>query len=284
MNISAIRGYNDNYISFTRYCSGFARNFIYFLPIDLDIDKKSRYENEYYCHEPYENEKYKIENYISNYSFKAFPYILTYLKENMDKTKSKKLENLNNKINSMKRGFRVFIDNKIKEYLSKYKDSDLKPEKKETIHAEKKNITNLDAIYQIPYPSFLKDDILLFYQVLINNFKKYHTTYPEGCNFRFIGRNEIYILEYYNLECFVKKEKLIEIANKVYEDVQNYAKRLIETENYKIFFMDHCYFLNVCGALELVEKFDYYDLGLYSDLIGLLYLVHRCGEGRKKDF
>ena len=105
MNISAIRGYNDNYISFTRYCSGFARNFIYFLPIDLDIDKKSRYENEYYCHEPYENEKYKIENYISNYSFKAFPYILTYLKENMDKTKSKKLEDLSGGVDSIKRVF-----------------------------------------------------------------------------------------------------------------------------------------------------------------------------------
>ena len=120
--------------------------------------------------------------------------------------------------------------------------------------------------------------------MLINNFKKYHTTYPEGCNFRFLGCGEIYILDYYNLECFVKKEKLIEIANKVYEDVQNYAKRLIETENYKIFFMDHYYFLNVCDTLELAERFDYYDLGLYSDLIGLLYLVHRCGEGRKKDF
>ena len=156
------RGYNDNYISFTRYCSGFARNFIYFLPIDLDIDKKSSYKNKYYCHEPYENEKYKIENYISNYSFKAFPYILTYLKENMDKTKSKKLEDLSGWVDSNERGFRAFVDGKIEEYLSKYKDSDLKPEKKETIHAEKKNITNLDAIYQIPYPSFLKDDILLF--------------------------------------------------------------------------------------------------------------------------
>ena len=93
-------------------------------------------------------------------------------------------------------------------------------------------------------------------------------------------------MEYYNLECFVKKEKLIEIANKVYEDVQNYAKRLIETENYKIFFMDHYYFLNVCDTLEPVESFDpcECELGLYSDLIGLLYLVHRCGEGRKKRF
>ena len=200
MNISAIRGYNDNYISFTRYCSGFARNFIYFLPIDLDIDMKSRYENEYYCHEPYENKKYKIENYISNYSFKAFPYILTYLKENMDKTKSEKLENLNNKKNSMKAGFLTFIDNKIKEYLSKYKDSDLKPEKKETIHVKEFYIANLDAIYQIPYPSFLKDDILLFYQVLISNFKEYHTTCPKGC---YPEQNEKYRLEYYNLECFM---------------------------------------------------------------------------------
>ena len=105
---------------------------------------------------------------------KHFKYILIYLKENMDKKKLKKLEDLSGGVDLG--CFRDFVDGKIEEYLSKYKDSDLKPEKKETIHVEKKNITNLDAIYQIPYPSFLKDDILLFYQVLINNFKKYHTT------------------------------------------------------------------------------------------------------------
>ena len=184
----------------------------------------------------------------------------------------------------MKGGFRAFIDNKIKEYLSKYKDSDLKPEKKETIHVEKKNITNLDAIYQIPYPSFLKDDILLFYQVLINNREEY----DQKINYWKDGSNYApkYDLDRYNqdLECFVKKEKLIEIANKVYEDVQNYAKRLIETENYKIFYMDHYYFLNVCDTLKPVENFEFGGLGLNKDLIGLLYLVHRCGERREKSF
>ena len=48
------------------------------LPLDLELN----FENE-----PYENVKYKIESYISNYKHKAILYIFRYLKESMDKRK-----------------------------------------------------------------------------------------------------------------------------------------------------------------------------------------------------
>ena len=46
----------------------------------LQLDLELNFENE-----PYENVKYKIESYISNYKQK--PYIFRYLKESVDKRK-----------------------------------------------------------------------------------------------------------------------------------------------------------------------------------------------------
>ena len=48
------------------------------LPLDLELN----FENE-----PYENIKYKIESYISNYNQKAILYIFRYLEESVDKRK-----------------------------------------------------------------------------------------------------------------------------------------------------------------------------------------------------
>ena len=70
--------YNSNYITFTRFCKGFAKKFLKLLHLDLELN----FENE-----PYENVKYKIESYISNYKQKAILYIFRYLKESVDKRK-----------------------------------------------------------------------------------------------------------------------------------------------------------------------------------------------------
>ena len=262
-----LRGFNYSYISFTRFCKGFARKFVYVIPIDLSIDN-------YKYNEPYENVKNKIGSYITSYSYKAFPYIFKYLEENMDKTKAKKLKDLEDKIKSLESlkdtYFPKLIDDKINEYLSKYEESDLKSEKKEEewkypftkilqdFRFDGSEIDKSKIIYQIPYPSILKDDILLIYQKIIY----------EVCKKKF-------------LKLGFKKEKLIEIANKVYEDIQNHAKQLIETENYKIFFMNkHFYYIKQCYRLWIGYKYKYkHEFNNKWDIEKLLYLVHDCKLG-----
>ena len=76
-------------------------------------------------------------------------------------------------------------------------------------------------IYQIPYPSFLKEDIIIFIQQ--NSVNKIKAKFK-------LSKSQI------------KKEKIIEMSNRIYEQIQAYSKELIETENYRVCFMNHDFF------------------------------------------
>ena len=227
-------GINHNYISFTRFCKGFAKRFLYVIPVIVKNIHNSKDDPL----EPYEEAKHKMEGYISSYSPKAIQYIFEYLKENMDKAKAKKLENFRKKLKSFNSDdFRNKVDQKIDDILSNYGETDLKSEKEINWDFEKKKYLDdwplppewnqylfrlgretpdfykKNPIYQIPYPSFLKEDIIIFIQQnLVNKIK---------AKFK-LSKSQI------------KKEKIIEMSNRIYEQIQAYSKELIETENYRV--------------------------------------------------
>ena len=115
----------------------------------------------------------------------------------MDKAKAKKLENFQKKLESFNSDdFRNKVDQKIDDILSNYGETDLKSEKEINWDFEKKKylaiwplswnnyvfplMSDLELrdfykkhpIYQIPYPSFLKEDIIIFIQQnLVNKIK-----------------------------------------------------------------------------------------------------------------
>ena len=185
-----------------------------------------------------------MEGYISSYSPKAIQYIFEYLKENMDKAKAKKLENFRKKLESFNSDdFRNKVEQKIDDILSNYGETDLKSEKEIFWDFERKkylddwpvkdwghNLFSYNEgpcfkhpIYQIPYPSFLKEDIIIFIQHnLVNKIK---------AKFK-LSKSKI------------KKEKIIEMSNRIYEQIQAYSKELIETENYRVWFMNHGFVSN----------------------------------------
>ena len=161
-----------------------------------------------------------MEGYISSYSPKAIQYIFEYLKENMDKAKAKKLENFQKKLESFNSDdFWNKADQKIDDILSNYGETDLKSEKKIFWDFEEKkylddwplpywgqyvfslagkvrDLYKKHPIYQIPYPSFLKEDINIFIQQnLVNKIK---------AKFKF-SKSQI------------KIEKIIEMSNRIYE-------------------------------------------------------------------
>ena len=128
-------GINHNYISFTRFCKGFAKRFLYVIPVIVKNIHNSKDDPL----EPYEEAKHKMEGYISSYSPKAIQYIFEYLKENMDKAKAKKLENFCKKLKSFNSDdFRNKVDQKIDDILSNYGETDLKSEKEINWDFEKK--------------------------------------------------------------------------------------------------------------------------------------------------
>ena len=210
-------GINHNYISFTRFCKGFAKRFLYVIPVIVENIHNSEDDPL----EPYEEAKHKMEGYISSYSPKAIQYIFEYLKENMDKAKAKKLENFCKKLKSFNSDdFRNKVDQKIDDILSNYGETDLKSEKEINWDFEKKKYLDdwplppewnqylfrlgretpdfykENPIYQIPYPSFLKEDIIIFIQQhLVNKIK---------AKFKF-SKSQI------------KIEKIIEMSNRIYE-------------------------------------------------------------------
>ena len=128
-------GINHNYISFTRFCKGFAKRFLYVIPVIVKNIHNSKDDPL----EPYEEAKHKMEGYISSYSPKAIQYIFKYLKENMDKAKAKKLENFQKKLESFNSDdFWNKADQKIDDILSNYGESGLKSEKEINWDFEKK--------------------------------------------------------------------------------------------------------------------------------------------------
>ena len=180
-----------------------------------------------------------MEGYISSYSPKAIQYIFEYLKENMDKAKANKLENFRKKLKSFNSDdFRNKVDQKIDDILSNYGETDLKSEKEifwdfewkkylddwpvkdwgHNLFSDKEVWGFKHPIYQIPYPSFLKEDIIIFIQQnLVNKIKA----------------------KFKLSESRIKKEKIIEMSNRIYDQIQAYSKELIETENYRVCFMNH---------------------------------------------
>ena len=164
----------------------------------------------------------------------------------MDKAKAKKLENFRKKLESFNSDdFRNKVDQKIDDILSNYGETDLKSEKEINWDFEKKkyladwplswnyyvkplwsdvelrDFYKKHPIYQIPYPSFLKEDIIIFIQQnLVNKIK---------------AKFKLSISQ-------IKKEKIIEMSNRIYEQIQAYSKELIETENYRVWFMNHDFF------------------------------------------
>ena len=263
-------GINHNYISFTRFCKGFAKRFLYVIPVIVENIHNSEDDPL----EPYEEAKHKMEGYISSYSPKAIQYIFEYLRENMDKAKAKKLENFQKKLKSFnsddfRNDFRNKVDQKIDDILSNYGETDLKSEKEINWDFEKKkyladwplswnsyvhrlmsnvDYQNLDKkhpIYQIPYPSFLKEDIIIFIQQnLVNKIK---------AKFK-LSKSQI------------KKEKIIEMSNRIYDQIQAYSKELIETGNYRVCFMNHDFFSNhnFCTCFFSADIF----YGHFPELVG----------------
>ena len=83
-------------MSFIRIYKGFASKFFYALPIAFNDDEEKIIHISIL--ESYEEAKSKMEDYIANYYPRAIPYIFKYLEENMDKQKTKKLEDFEKKI------------------------------------------------------------------------------------------------------------------------------------------------------------------------------------------
>jgi hypothetical protein len=116
--------------------------------------------------------------------------------------------------------------------------------------------------YQIPYPSFLKEDIIIFIQQnLVNKIKA----------------------KFKLSESRIKKEKIIEMSNRIYDQIQAYSKELIETENYRVCFMNHDFFSENGFTTEVFSPDIFY--GLFPELKGkftedeariIVCLIHHC--------
>lgn len=111
-----INCFNNKYLTFTRYCSGFARKFLNCIPI--------------YCNTFGDNVKYSIDQIgklIDNKDIKAIPHLTTYLHEFTDLYKRKELYDLHEKwkteliseFNIINKSF----DDKYKDKLSSYIDN-----------------------------------------------------------------------------------------------------------------------------------------------------------------
>ena len=212
----------------------------------------------------------------------------------MDKAKAKKLENFQKKLESFnsddfRNNFRNKVDQKIDDILSNYGETDLKSEKEINWDFEEKkyladwplswnnyvfplrsdvelrDFYKKHPIYQIPYPSFLKEDIIIFIQQnLVNKIKA----------------------KFKLSESRIKKEKIIEMSNRIYDQIQAYSKELIETGNYRVYFMNHDFFSNHGSCTFYYSPDIFY--GHFPELEGkftedeariIAFHIHDCGDG-----
>ena len=97
-----------------------------------------------------------------------------------------------------------------------------------------------DPIHKFPYPPYLKEDIIILIEEIL------------------VGKIE----HKFNLsQSNIDEKKVIKMANQIYEEIQTYARNLIEAGDHKVFFMDCHYYL------KQNFNFDFYDRYKRPELI-----------------